>query len=69
MKVRALRGVCVGVDRHLRAGDTADVDDASVQFLASIGAVEIVKDEPAPVPVEVQKPAPAPAKKSGKKET
>lgn len=47
MKVRALRGVCVGVDQHLRAGDVADLDTAAVQFLRSIGAVEPVTDEPA----------------------
>lgn len=46
MKVRALRGVCVGVDQHLGAGDTADLDAAQVQFLVSIGAVEKVPDPP-----------------------
>lgn len=50
MKVRALRGVCVGVARHLAAGDTAEIDATSVPFLVNIGAVELVKDEPAPVP-------------------
>lgn len=49
MKVRALRGVCIGVDQHLVAGGTADLDAAQVQFLASIGAVERIPDEPAPV--------------------
>lgn len=39
MKVIANRGVCIGVDRHLKAGDTADLDTATVQFLKSIGAV------------------------------
>ena len=52
MKVRALRGVCIGVGRHLSAGDSADLDAATVTFLAGIGAVELVKDEPTPVPVE-----------------
>lgn len=46
MKIRALRGVCVGVDRHLKAGDSADLDTAMVTFLVSIKAVEIVKEEP-----------------------
>lgn len=61
MKVRALRGVCVGPARNLVAGEVADIDASSVQFLANIGAVELVADEPAasdPIP-----PAPA-----GKKE-
>lgn len=46
MRVKALRGVCIGVDRHLKAGDSADLDAAMVTFLKSIGAVEIVPDEP-----------------------
>lgn len=46
MKVKARRGVCIGVDRHLKAGDSADLDAAQVQFLVSIGAVEVVPDEP-----------------------
>ena len=55
MRVKALRGVCVGVDRHLRAGDSADLDAATVTFLVSIKAVEVVKDEPeqAAVPAKV----------------
>ena len=45
MKVRALRGVCVGVDHHLVAGDVVDLDAAQVPFLVSIKAVEVVPDE------------------------
>lgn len=48
MKIKACRGVCIGVDRHLKPGELADLDAAQVQFLTSIGAVEIVKD-PEPV--------------------
>lgn len=66
MKVKALRGVCIGVDRHLKAGDTADLEPAMVQFLSSIGAVEAVKDEPEIKPEPEAKPAPA--EKPGKKE-
>ena len=47
MQVRALRGVCVGIDRNLMPGDTADLDASTVQFLTAIGAVELVIDEPA----------------------
>jgi len=50
MKVRALRGVCIGVDRHLVPGDTADLEPATVTFLVYIKAVEVVKDEPTPNP-------------------
>lgn len=64
MKVRALRGVCIGVERHLAAGDTADLEAAQVQFLAGIGAVERVPDEPV-VAADSETPAPA---KPGKKE-
>jgi hypothetical protein len=62
MKVRALRGVCIGVDRHLKAGDTADLEPATTQFLKNIGAVEVVPDEP-PESESVSAPA-----KTGKKE-
>jgi hypothetical protein len=55
MKVRALRGVCIGVGRHLNAGDSADLDSATVIFLAQIGAVERIKDAPIePVKAEPQ---------------
>jgi hypothetical protein len=46
MKVKALRGVCIGVDRHLVAGDSADLEPAMVTFLVGIRAVERVVDEP-----------------------
>jgi hypothetical protein len=61
MKVRALRGVCIGVARHMKPGDVEDLEPALVTYLSGIGAVELVKDEPKP---EV-KPAP---EKPGKKE-
>ncbi len=60
MKVRALRGVCIGVERHLAAGDTADLEAAQVQFLVSIGAVERVVD-PAPAPAATAANEPAEA--------
>jgi hypothetical protein len=65
MKVRALRGVCVGVDQHLKPGDTVDLDAASVSFLKSIGAVELVPDEPTK---PISKPEPEPVKPAGVKE-
>lgn len=65
MKVKALRGVCIGVDRHLIAGDIADLEPGLVTFLVNIGAVCVVKDEPpkpdepAPGPAQQQTPAPS----------
>ncbi len=46
MKVKALRGVCIGVGRHMGAGDVEDLEPALVTFLVGIGAVEHVPDEP-----------------------
>ena len=40
MKVRATRGVCIGVEKHLKEGDVVDLDTAMVQYLTSIKAVE-----------------------------
>jgi hypothetical protein len=40
--VRALRGVCIGVDRHLARGDVAEIDADQLSFLRGIGAVEEV---------------------------
>ena len=58
MKVKALRGVCIGVGRHLKPDDIEELDAATAQFLVSIKAVEPVKDES---PKES-----APAEKAGK---
>lgn len=45
MKVKALRGVCIGVNQHLKAGDTDDLEPALVTYLVGIGAVEVVKEK------------------------
>lgn len=50
MQVRARRGVCIGVGRHLLPGDTEDLEAAQVAYLVSIGAVEVVVPE---APAEV----------------
>jgi hypothetical protein len=66
MKVRALRGVCIGPGSHVTAGDIAEVDNATGHFLVSIGAVEVYTDPPAPVSLPepvIESPA-----KPGKKE-
>ena len=61
-RVRALRGVCIGVDRHLVPGDVADVESSQLSFLVSIGAVELAPDAPVEQP-KTETPA-----KPGKKE-
>lgn len=68
MRIKARRGVCIGVDRHLKAGDLADLDAAQVQFLVSIGAVEVVPDAPPAAAASVEEPAEAKQKpgKQGK---
>jgi hypothetical protein len=66
MKIRALRGICIGVNRHLEVGQTEDVDTATSTFLKSIGAVELVQDEPAPHAAE--SPKPTTGEKHSKKE-
>jgi hypothetical protein len=77
-KVKAKRGVCIGVENNLAVGETADsVGPATAQFLVSIGAVELVQDEPAPAPdpkpdepaadpVDVDPPQSGKSKKAGK---
>lgn len=59
MKVKALRGVCIGVNRHMKAGDIEDLEPAMVTFLVGIGAVEPVKEQPKKAAPE---PVPPPAK-------
>ena len=70
MRVKALRGVCVGPGQHLLPGDCVDLDAATVTFLKHIKAVEDVKCEPKPEPkVESPKPddpKPEPAKPAKK---
>jgi hypothetical protein len=50
MKVRALRGVCYGIGRHLHpdgadgADKEADLDPNTASYLINIGAVEAVPD-------------------------
>lgn len=58
MSLKALRGVCVGVNRHLNAGDPVnDLDAATVTFLIGIKAVEVCTEpvthvEPGPSQTE-----------------
>lgn len=50
MNVRALRGVCIGPDRHLAPGQVAELDPATGRYLVNIGAVEAYSQPPAPAP-------------------
>ncbi len=79
MAYRAKRGVCIGVERHLKANDPVptDLDPATVRFLVATDAIEEVvepppgkaSDKPSALAVDETKPAtdskPEP---SGKKE-
>lgn len=56
MKVKILRGVCVGVEDNAREGDVRDLDDATAEWLKSIGAAE---DLPPEQPAAEPEPAPA----------
>lgn len=48
MKYTALRGVCIGVDRHLMPGDDpVELDAGTASFLVNIGAVAPAPDQPA----------------------
>jgi hypothetical protein len=68
MKIRALRGVCIGVNQHLKAGDLGDVDAATFTFLKSIGAVELLPDAPVQTPKVSETEQPSTREKPGKKE-
>lgn len=66
MKIRALRGVCIGVNRHLLPGESADLDTAMVAYLQGIGAVEMVPEQPASESISMPEQQPMrekPAKK------
>jgi hypothetical protein len=56
--------VCIGVDRHLKPGDTVDLEAAMVTYLVGIGAVEKISDAPVPAEPELK----FTPDKSGKKE-
>ena len=78
MKIRARRGVCIGVEKHLAVGEEAEIDGALVTFLVGIGAVELVPAAPVPQAASLESdqaapqldltPAPASPEKAKKKE-
>lgn len=64
----ALRGVCIGVERHLAPGDQVpDVGEDTAQFLLSIGAIGKAPEPPAAA-VALPTPEPTEPAKAGKKE-
>jgi hypothetical protein len=64
--IKVLRGVCIGVDRHIVVGQTPpDLEPALVNYLLSIQAIEVVDD---PLPEPVPEPEPKSPKKPGKEE-
>lgn len=72
---RALRGVCIGSERHLMPGDPpVRLDRGTAQFLTSIGAIELVPEPAEPAEEAPAEAAPPPAPettapaKAGKKE-
>lgn len=48
VKVRAIRGCCIGAGRHLKPGEVASVDDLTAAELVQQLAVELVDDRDAP---------------------
>ena len=61
-RYRALRGVCIGPERHLLPTDApVELDAGTARFLVGIGAVELVADAPAPADPPAPEPAPSPA--------
>lgn len=66
MKVKGLRGVCVGVDDALKEGEERDLDPATADYLVNIGAAEVVVEEvPPPGPTSDQEASAAAAAASG----
>lgn len=63
MKVRAIRGVCTGPERHLAAGDVAELEPQLAKYLSNIGAVELLADD-----ATLQEPQPAVLEKPTRKE-
>lgn len=46
MRVKALRGVCVGPEDDMKEGDVRDLDPGTADYLKNIGAVVDVPAEP-----------------------
>jgi hypothetical protein len=67
MRIKATRGVCVGVEDYLKEGDIRDLDPATADYLKNIGAaVDMPEAEaPPPGPMAEQEAAAAAAAASG----
>ena len=46
VRVRALKGVCIGVERNLKPGETAQIESDDATCLALAGQVEILYPRP-----------------------
>jgi hypothetical protein len=57
MRVKAMRGVCVGVEDNLKEGDVRDLDPATADYLKNIGAAVDASEEVAGAPAAEAKPA------------
>jgi hypothetical protein len=57
MRVKATRGVCVGVEDNLKEGDVRDLDPATADYLKNIGAAVDAPEEVAGAPAAEAKPA------------
>jgi hypothetical protein len=69
-KVRATRGVCIGVENHLAAGEVRDLpDDQTLKYLLSINSVVLVEEAPPPPPVEPVAESKPEDEKSDEKDT
>lgn len=76
MRIRAIRGVCIGSERHLKPDEEVTIDEATARYLIAIGAVAaVVEIEPRAVTapavsatVGPEKPEPMPIKGVKKKE-
>lgn len=72
MRVKALRGVCVGPEDNMKEGDERDLDPVTADHLKNIGAVvevpaaaEVPHPPPPPGPTAEQEAAVAAAAASG----
>lgn len=69
MLYRALRGVCIGPERHLTPDDApVALDAGTARFLLSINAIEEVSAAAEPEPAVEAEPETDPPAKAGKKE-
>lgn len=57
MKVKALRGVCVGPEDNLEPGQERELDENTASYLVNLGAAEQVVEQAVSAAVPVEAPA------------